>query len=54
MEFLLNILIAGAAFFIGAKLLPGVAVKSFWQAIIVAVLVAVLNVTLGTFLKIAT
>lgn len=51
-ETIINILIASLAFFIGAKLLPGVAVKSFVQAILVAVVVAVLSVTLGTLLKI--
>ncbi len=54
MEIIINILVAGTAFFIGAKLLPGVEVKSFMQAIVVALLVAVLSYTLGTFLKIVT
>jgi putative membrane protein len=52
METIISILVASAAFFIGAKLLPGVQVKSFAQAILVAVVVAVLSITLGTFLKI--
>ena len=52
METIISILIASAAFFIGAKLLPGVEVKSFLQAIVVAVVVAVLSITLGSVLKI--
>lgn len=52
LETILNILIASAAFFVGAKLLPGVDVKNFAQAMLVAVVVAVLSVTLGTLLKI--
>ncbi len=52
METIISILVASAAFFIGAKLLPGVKVTSFAQAILVAVVVAVLSITLGTVLKI--
>jgi len=51
---IINFLIAGIAFLIGAYLLSGVTIKNILQAFIVAVLVAVLDVTLGTFLKIAT
>lgn len=54
METIVNLLIAGLSFYIGAHLLSGVKVKSFWQALIVAVLVAVLDLTLGTVLKIVT
>lgn len=51
METILAILVSGIAFFIGAKVLPGVSMKGFVQAIIVAVVVAVLNYFLGSFLK---
>jgi len=54
MDTILNILIGGAAFMIGSFLLRGVEIKSFWQAICVAIVVAVLDFTLGTFLKIVT
>ena len=54
MDTLLNILVAGASFFIGGKLLAGVEMKSFAQSLIVAVVVALLDITLGTFLKIVT
>ena len=52
METIIAILVSGIAFFVGAKILPGVSVKSFVQAIIVAVVVAVLNYFLGTVLKV--
>ena len=54
METVINILIGGAAFMIGASLLRGVDIKSFLQAICVAVVVAFLDFTLGTLLKIVT
>lgn len=54
METIVQVLITAVAFFVGAQLLKGVHVKSFVQAIIVAIVIAVLNYTLGTFLKIVT
>ena len=54
METIIEILITSAAFFLGAKLLPGVYVKSFVQAIIIAIVIGILNFTLGTILKIVT
>lgn len=54
MDTIITILINAVAFFIGAKLLRGVAIKDFVQALIIAVVVAVLNVTLGLLLKIVT
>ena len=54
MDTIITILINAAAFFLGAKLLRGVTVNSFLHAIIVAIVVAVLNVTLGLILKIVT
>ncbi|MFK8007563.1 MAG: phage holin family protein [Saprospiraceae bacterium] len=54
METIIEIIITAAAFFIGAQILKGVHVKSFVQAIIVAVVIGVLNFTLGTILKIVT
>ncbi len=54
METILNILITATAFFIGAKILPGVTIKNFFQCIILAIVVGILDFTLGTFLKIVT
>ena len=54
MDLLLSAIVAGAAFFIGGKLLPGVEIRSFLQAILAAVVVAFLDITLGTVLKIVT
>lgn len=54
MEWIINILISAVAFFIGAQILSGVTIKNFVYAILVAVVVGVLNVTLGFFLKIVT
>lgn len=54
METIISILISAAAFFIAAKFLRGVTVNGFIEAIIVAVVIAVLNFFLGTFLKIIT
>ena len=54
MELVINILISAVAFFIGAQLLSGVTVKNFLSAILVAVVIGVLNITLGVALKIVT
>ncbi|MFK8104460.1 MAG: phage holin family protein [Saprospiraceae bacterium] len=54
MENIIGILITATAFFVGAKLLSGVYVKNFIQAIIVAIVIAILSFTLGNFLKIVT
>ena len=54
MDLLINILISAAAFFIGAQLLSGVTIKNFISAIAVAIVVGILNYTLGTALKILT
>ena len=52
MNMIIELLINAVALFVGAKLLSGVEIKDFVQAIIVAVVIAVLNITLGTVLKI--
>lgn len=54
METIINILVCALTFFIGAKLLDGVEIKDYPQAIVVALLVGFLDFTLGTFLKIVT
>ena len=52
MDLLLHILFLGAAILTVAKLLPGVHVDSFGTAIVVAIVYSLINVTLGTVLKI--
>ncbi len=52
MELIITILVNAVAFFLGAQILSGVDIKSFGQAVIVALVVAFLNYTLGTVLKI--
>lgn len=54
MEWIISILVSAVAFFLGAKLLTGVTVKDFAQAIIIALVIGLLNITLGVFLKIMT
>ncbi len=51
---LISFLINVAAFYFGAKLLSGITMKSFTTAMGVALVVALLNATLGLFLKIIT
>lgn len=53
-ESIINILISGLAFMAGAYLLSGVKIQSFLQALLVAVVVCVLDFTLGNLLKIVT
>ena len=48
------ILVNALAFFIGGKLLSGVEMRNFWQAVVVAIVVGLLNITFGTVLKILT
>lgn len=54
MDFLVNVLVNAAAFFLGAQLLSGVRIQKFTQAIIVALVIALLNITLGIVLKVIT
>lgn len=51
---ILSLIIAALSFFVGAYLLKGVEVKGFLQALLVAVVVAILDVTVGNVLRIAT
>jgi len=44
MRALIHILVSGVAVFVSAYILPGVHVTSFWVALIVAVVLAVVNV----------
>jgi len=54
MDMIINVLIAGTAFYLGGLILSGVEMKDFMQCIIVALLVGFLDITLGTVLKIVT
>jgi putative membrane protein len=51
---LINILIGSIAFYIGGKLLDGVEMKEGLQCILVAVVVGLLDFTVGNFLRIVT
>lgn len=51
---ILGILIPALGLFIGAKLLPGVKEHNFLISIMVAIIIAILSFTVGTFLKIIT
>ena len=50
MEFILTILINGVAIWAGSQLLRGVEVTDFSRALIIGLVVALLNATLGSFL----
>ncbi|WP_316846598.1 phage holin family protein [Pedobacter psychrodurus] len=54
MRFIIEILLMGLAFFIGARIVPGVHVDSYTTAIIAAVLVALANSTIGFILRLLT
>lgn len=54
MDTIIVIISSAVAFYFGAQLLSGVKISSFVEALFVAVAIAVLNVTLGIFLKIVT
>ena len=50
MEFIFTILINAGAVWVGAQLLRGVEVTDFTRALIIGLVVAILNVTLGSIL----
>lgn len=50
MEFLLTIIINAVAVWLGAQFLRGVEVTDFSRAVIIGLVLAVLNATLGSFL----
>ncbi len=53
MSWIIEFLICAAAFLGGAQFLRGVHIESYVQALVVVAVVAVLDMTLGTVLKIA-
>lgn len=54
MKVIVEILLLGLAVFLGAKIIPGVHVDSFWTAVLAAVLISLANATIGTILRIFT
>lgn len=54
MDTILGVLVAASSFYIGGLVLKGVKLTSFVQSVFVAVLVGLLDITLGTLLKIVT
>jgi putative membrane protein len=54
MKWIIEILLMGLAVFIGAKLVPGVTIDGFGNAIIAAILIALANATVGFILRVMT
>lgn len=54
MEWLINLLITGFAIWLAAVILPGVTIKNFLTALWVALLLALVNATLGWILRFVT
>lgn len=53
MNLILCILLSAVGFFVGAKILPGVYLPDFRSSLVVAVVIALLNATLGKILTVA-
>ncbi|WP_443936957.1 phage holin family protein [Pedobacter sp. MW01-1-1] len=54
MKIIIEILLTGLAFFLGAKLVPGVSIDGYGNAIIASVLIALVNATIGFVLRVFT
>ncbi|KIA93191.1 membrane protein [Pedobacter kyungheensis] len=54
MRFIIEILLTGLAFFIGARLVPGVHIDGYGSAIIASILIALANATIGFILRLLT
>lgn len=54
MSLIIKWILSAVAVLIAAYLLPGVAVESFWAALVVAIVLAIMNVTLKPLLIILT
>ena len=54
MDFLISLLVTAVAVFAGAYILPGVTVKNFTTALIVALLLAIVNATIGALINFIT
>jgi len=54
MRFIIEILLMGLAFFIGARIVPGVHIDGYGSAIIASILIALANATIGFILRLLT
>ncbi|MBP6910730.1 phage holin family protein [Patescibacteria group bacterium] len=54
MRIILGILVSAIAIVIAAYIVPGVQIDSFWTAVIVAIVLAVVNGLLGSLLRLLT
>ena len=54
MKFLISLLLSALAVFVAAYLVPGVRIDGFITALIVAIVVGLLNATVGLVLKLMT
>ena len=54
MRILLRIIFTALAVMLAAFVVPGIAVAGFWTAVLVAIVLGLLNVTLGNLLKLLT
>lgn len=54
MKFLISLLLSALAVFVAAYLVPGVRIDGFTTALIVAIVVGLLNATVGLVLKLLT
>lgn len=54
MKFIIEILLMGLAMLIGAYIVPGVQLDGFGSALIAAILIALVNATIGFILRIMT
>ena len=52
MHFILDLLLNGAIIFILSSLLPGVKVRNYWTAVWVALVIGLLNATIGFALRV--
>lgn len=54
MKILLKILITALGVLVASYIVPGIHVASFWTAVLVAIVVGILNATVGMVLKVLT
>ena len=54
MKIIFRILFTALGVLLAASLVPGISVAGFWTAVLVAVILGILNVTIGALLKLLT
>ncbi|MBI5530001.1 MAG: phage holin family protein [Candidatus Doudnabacteria bacterium] len=54
MKFVLRVLFTALGVLAAASIVPGITIASFWVAVLVALVLGLLNITLGALLKILT